>query len=416
MKVDWVSVAEKQIDVGPAEFSALEEAFDLFSRQTVQLRDAYLQLQKQAEQMNLELEAANLELQAKVRQLDEANNFQRSILESIPVAVVVTDLDGIVNTHNPAAEATWGVPRDRALGRHFRDIMGSQSDLLAGVFSGKYRRETLRRELGEDGERIISSTACLVEDSAGRPIGAVQVDRDITRVCALESQVHHQEKLADLGKMAAGLAHEIRKPLNGIKGFASLLERGADEGQPEHRYVSCIMAAADRLNEMLGRLLDFARPDAVRLAACDLRSAAEEVADFLRAEDPDSPVSVRVDVPEDLPAALADGNKIKQVLLNLAKNGVEAHDREGCVTITARVEERDGAPCVRVAVTDTGRGIPRDKLAKVVEPFYTDRQGGTGLGLAIVHRILQLHGTPLSIESSAGVGTQAEFVLPVATG
>lgn len=407
-----MKVAEQNLEAGPKEVQALEEAFAHFTRQTAQLKEAYLSLKQEAERINLELEAANRELERKVRELDEANNFQRSILESIPTAVVVTDLDGAINTFNPAAEAMWGTPREQALGRHFRQVMQPHHGLLADVLAGRPRPETLRRELGGRDARVISSTACLVEDSAGRPIGAVQLDRDITRTCTLESRLHQQEKLADLGKMAAGLAHEIRKPLNGIKGFASILERKVACDPAHRRYIGNIMGAADRLNAMLGRLLDFARPDALKLAPCDLRSEAEQVAEFVRAEGPSGGVMVTVEVPDDARAVLADRDKLKQVLLNLVKNGVEAIEGPGEVRVEAHPERGDPRDCVRVKVIDTGKGMPPEALGRILEPFYTDKEGGTGLGLAIVNRILQLHGTELHVESTPGAGTAMGFLLP----
>ncbi|GAG35566.1 unnamed protein product, partial [marine sediment metagenome] len=245
--------------------------------------------------------------------------------------------------------------------------------------AGHYRRETVRRELGGHDARTISSVACLVEDSAGRPIGAIQLDRDITRLCTLESQLYQQQKLADLGKMAAGLAHEIRKPLNGIKGFASILQRKLEGGDAHRRYVGSIIGAADRLNGMLGRLLDFARPDELSLAPCDLRAEAEQIAEFVRAEEPDSGAVIALEVADDARMVLADRDKIKQVLLNLVKNGVEALAGPGQVRIEAHAERRDAAACVRVKVADTGRGIPPECLDRVLEPFYTDKEGGTGL-------------------------------------
>jgi two-component system nitrogen regulation sensor histidine kinase GlnL len=166
---------------------------------------------------------------------------------------VVTDLAGAIITLNPAAEKMWGLPAERAVGAHFRSVMQPHHELLAGVLAGRYRQESVRRELGGQEPRIISSTACLVEDSGGRPTGAIQLDNDITRLHRLEVELCQQEKLADLGRMAAGLAHEIRKPLNGIKGFASLLARRLPSGESEQRYVGSIMGAADRLNSMLGR-------------------------------------------------------------------------------------------------------------------------------------------------------------------
>ncbi|MGD2174164.1 MAG: PAS domain-containing protein, partial [Candidatus Brocadiaceae bacterium] len=201
-----VKSAEKYARAGPEELRALEEAFEQFSRQTAQLKEAYRELKERTEKVNLELEEANRELEQKVRQLDEAYNFQHSILESIPTAVVVTDLNGIIRTFNPAAEAMWGMSGKDALGADYRRIMEPHHGLLAAVLEGNSRQESEQRELEGEDPRVISTTACIVENSAGEPIGAVQLDRDITRLCALQLQLYQQGKLADLGKMAAGLA------------------------------------------------------------------------------------------------------------------------------------------------------------------------------------------------------------------
>jgi PAS domain S-box-containing protein len=399
-------LVETQPEVGPEDLRALREAFAYFSRQTAHLETAYTGLKEKADQINLELER-------KVQQLDEAYNLQRSILQSIPTAVVVTDLSGVIHTFNPAAEQMWGVPAARAVGAHFRDVMEPHHLLLAGVLAGRYRQEAVRRELQGEEPRIISSAACLVEDSSGRPIGALQLDNDTTRIHRLEAALCQQEKLAGLGKMAAGLAHEIRKPLNGIKGFASLLERRLQNGEAEQRYVGSIMGAADRLNSMLGRLLDFTRPEQVNCSACDLRAEAQEVAEFVRAEGLPGAV-IAVEVPQGARWVRADRDKIKQVLLNLLKNGVEALDGPGRVTVSAEpaVQGADRFVCVRVS--DTGCGIAQEDLGRILEPFHSGKEGGTGLGLPIVQRILQLHGSELNIESRPGAGTTMSFLLPAA--
>ncbi|MHC4592520.1 MAG: two-component system sensor histidine kinase NtrB [Planctomycetota bacterium] len=409
-----MEVAEEQIELRPEDVLGLQEAFAHFCEQTSQLEQAYRRLKEEAERVNLELEAANRQLEDKVRQLDEVNNLQRSILKSIPTAVVVTDLRGTINTFNPAAEAMWRVPQDWAIGRNFREVMGTQHRLLSDVLNGRPRPEALRRELDGQEPMIVSSRACLVADSDGRPIGAIQVDQDVTRLCALESRLHQQEKLADLGKMAAGLAHEIRKPLNGIKGFASILERTLNCDAAEARYISNITGAADRLSGMLGRLLNFAKPDQPRMVPCDLRAEAEQVAEFVRAEDSESTAVISVDIPEEARAVLADAGKCKQVLLNLVKNGVEALEGPGEVRVTASLECCDGIRHVRVTVSDTGRGIPQEALSRITEPFYSDKEGGTGLGLAIVDRMLQLHGAQLEVTSRPGHGTCMTFALPAA--
>jgi len=402
-------LVEQQLDVGPEQLRALEEAFACFTSQTTQLKAAYLALKEKAEQIDLELEAANRELERKVRQLDEVSNLQRSILHSIPTAVVVTDLEGVINTFNPAAERMWGVPAEEAVGVHFRQVMDPHHRLLAGVLAGRYRQEALRRELAGSEPRIISSTACLVEDSAGRPIGALQLDNDITRLRRLEAELCQREKLADLGQMAAGLAHEIRKPLNGIKGFASLLGRRLQEGETEQRYVGSIMGAADRLDSMLGRLLDFARPDDVRCATCDLRAEAEEVAAFVRAEER-SGARIAVQVPEQARAVRADRDKLKQVLLNLLGGAGRAGlgDRAG-----------------RAAVPGGGAARPRQRARH--RQGHRARRPGPHPGAVLLeqggrHRTRAAHCAPHSSTTRFATGHREppgrrdDHVVPVAGG
>jgi len=407
-------IVSQQEQVTSEQLHALEDAFEVFGRQTALLKDAYVELQQRAERIDVELEQANRTLQQKVQELDETNNFLRSILESIPIAVVVTDLDGVVNTFNPAAEKMWGMPAEEALARSHRHAMGPHSDLLEGVLSGQYRRESVRRELGDQETRIITSTACLVEDSAGRPIGAIQLDRDMSRLCRLELALNQHQKLADLGKIATGLAHEVRKPLNGIKGFATLLAHNRSEGEKEHKYVGHIVEAVDRLNGMLGRLLDFARPNDLDLKPCDALAEAERIAEFIRVEGLPEGCRIRVRVSDDARWVTGDRDKIRQILLNLVKNAVEALEGPGEVLISAAPETQDGHAHVRISVTDTGKGIPEKELEMVLEPFYTQKDGGTGLGLAVVDRLLRLHGARLQIESRVGVGTTTSFLLATA--
>ena len=389
---------------------ALEDAFRAFSRHTVTLQQTYRRLREEAARLNLELEQTNRMLERKVRELDELSNFQQSILSSVPVAVVVTDLDGTIKSFNVAAERMWGVSAGEAVGRSYRQVMQEQAGLLSGVLKGRNRRDSVRRPLGED-NRIISSTACLVEDSEGRPIGAVQLDKDVTRLHRLEEHMCRRQKLAELGKMAAGFAHEVRKPLNGIKGFASLLRRRYSEDEEGCRYAGRIIEAAERLHRMLARMMGFASPGGLNLRPCNLSEQAHCVADLIRFEDPDSNLNLHVAVPESARCVQADADKLQQILLNLVKNAAEAVEATGEVVIHAYAESSARQECVHVRVADTGCGIARTKLDRITEPFVSETQGGTGLGLAVVERLLRLHETSLTVESEPGVGTVMEFVL-----
>ncbi len=396
-----------------ASVADLEKTFRRFRRRTAALRNTYVELRDEAERMNEELQQANRRLEEKVRELEEVNSFQNSILASLPVGVIVADLDGVIKRFNPAAEDIWQVDAEEAIGRSVDAVLGGHSQALHGVLSGDVQRQTRQIE-AEDKGMVLSSTVNTVRNGQGEAIGVIQLDRDVSRVQRLEDQLSHSENLADLGRSAAGMAHEVRKPLNGIKGFASLLRRVTD-GESADKYSSRIMEAAGRLDSMLEDLLDFAQPEDVETGSVDLRRLSRQVADFVEAEDEveDADVSVEVEVDENARIVAGDADKMEQVLLNLVKNGVEAIETNGRVLIGTERVELSGEPKVQVSVTDDGQGIPEEKQDDIVEPFITDKDGGSGLGLAMVQKILRMHGTEMDIESEPGVGTSMQFYLSV---
>jgi len=413
MKTRGAKISEET--VSSDHVKALEEAFQAFSQHTVSLQQTYRRLEKEADRVNLELENTNRRLKRKVRELDELNNFQRSILSSVPVAIVVTDLDGSIRAFNPAAGQVWGVSCAEAVNSSYRKVMGRHGWILRSVLRGRCRRESLRRRVGKT-SRVISSTACLVEDSEGRPIGAVQLDQDVTRLTRLEEGMCHRQKLVDMGKIAAGFAHEVKKPLNGIKGFASLLRRRCSADDEGMKYAGHIIEAADRLNRMLGRIMGFASPGALDVRTCDLQEQVDRVAEFMRFEDPNGDIHIKVAVPETARFVMADPDKLQQILLNLIKNAVEASKGSEEVVVRSYEENCNGARGVRIQVADNGSGMSEETLARITEPFVSETESGVGMGLAVVDRLLRLHDSTLSAESEPGVGTRMEFVLKAPDG
>lgn len=390
----------------------LKCAFRRFNRRTSALRDTYIELRKEAEQMNLELERKNRLLEEKALELEELSSFQDSILESLPVGVTVTDLGGVIQRCNPVARRIWGIDAGEAVGKSFREVMGRHGDLLEAVLSGECEERTGRRKL-ERTQKVLNTTVRIVRDGSGSALGAIQLDRDVTHVRKLENQLSRSENMADLGRSAAGVAHEVRKPLNGIKGFASLLKRIADD-KSASKYSDRIMDAASRLDTMLNELLDFARPTDLEPQKVDIEETAERVARFVRAEEETANPEVRVEVnvASGAKTVAGDPGKIEQVLLNLVENAVEAVDGAGRVSVTAEPVSEEGNRKVRITVEDDGQGISPDRLESVQQPFTSDKEDGTGLGLAMVNKFLRLHNTELNIESEPGRGTTAEFSLP----
>lgn len=392
----------------------LEDAFRAFNRRTAELRKTYEELKDEAEKMNDALREANQELERKVDELEELSSFQNSILSSLPVGVTVTDLDGTIERFNPAAEQIWGVKEEDAVGTHFEEIMGSGGSLLRGLLNGESSCRSDQQQLGDEALMVVSTTVNIVRDGNGEAIGAIQVDRDLTQVRRLEKKLSRCENLAELGRNAAGMAHEVRKPLNGIKGFASILRRMAED-EAADKYSSRIMEATNRLDALLEQLLDFAAPEDGDADVFDLREVTERVIEHVRAEAEGELAAVRItgQIPEGCRAVRGNADQIEQVILNLVKNGVEAIEQDGEVVVSARRVNADGGPGARVTVADTGSGIDEDEVEEIQKPFVTTKDGGSGLGLAMVNKFLGFHDTELDIDSGAAEETKMSFTLPL---
>ena len=222
-----------------------------------------------------------------------------------------------------------------------------------------------------------------------------------------------QERLAVLGQLAAGLAHEIRNPLTSIRGFCQLLDSLVTD-EKSRAYLKILVHEVDRMNGLIAEFMALARPRTPEIGPLDLNDLLRETLAVTESRCFLSGVTVRVQT-EALPPVPADRDKVKQVLLNLINNAIEAmedQNREKVLTVST---EKDGQ-AVRVVISDTGCGIPKDLMGNIGRPFFSTKSNGTGLGLSICRRIMDEHGGTITIESGDGFGTTVTVSLPLAAG
>jgi signal transduction histidine kinase len=226
----------------------------------------------------------------------------------------------------------------------------------------------------------------------------------------LAMRLRERDRLAAIGEMAAGLAHEIRNPLGAIKGAAEYLEPAKQAGE-DAEFVKVIIEETNRLNSVVSQFLDYARPFRATLLATDLNEVVRRTAKLIEARQAADPAAIELDLEPDLPEAEVDAEQIKQVILNLVLNGVEASAGRGHpVRISTRyLAERDR---IEIAVRDRGTGIPREALDHIFIPFFTTKPHGTGLGLAVCQRIVTNHGGEIRVVSEVGEGTEFTVRLP----
>ncbi|MEZ6195544.1 MAG: ATP-binding protein [Planctomycetota bacterium] len=379
------------------DLARLRESFQVFSERTEHLERAYERLTRRATRVDLELRRANVALGAKVAELEALSESRRRLLSALPNGVVVVDAAGSLACVNPAAARLLGRPAEELEGRLRDAAVGPTGDalLVTGDDAGRGRGRLEREVVAHDGSRrrVAIDVVDLGEGSE------MQVLTDLTVVTRLREQVGRLDTLATLGEMAASIAHEIRNPLNGIDGFAGLLQRRLADSADEdvRRYAERVRTGVRELDAIVVNLLAFAAPEELRAERFDLRPLVHEIAETAVAfAGGDHEVDVLVSFPGGTSATLieADPIKLRMILRNLVKNGVEALGTGGTLRVGFTRDEGSWT----LTVDDDGEGVPAAMRERLFRPFSTSKARGTGLGLAIARKLAGLHGGTLRYE------------------
>ena len=341
--------------------------------------------------------------------------FSDNVVERMPVGLVALDGNGRVISLNQAAEATLRLSSDQVTGRTASEVLPRQVlDLVAAL------KDSTRTAIGKefdcsfrDGRLVpLDVTLSSLKGEDGTDWGTIILCRDLTEVQNLKREVETTRRLASLGRLAAGVAHEIRNPLSSIKGFATYF-RDRYRDNPEDQKTSEVMIQeVDRLNRVISQLLEFARPPVIQKKRASLQSLIQRSLKMIERQTSAKGIQVLSELPSDIQDVDLDPDGINQVLLNLYLNAIEAMEQGG--TLTVSLSKKESSPWVKLTVTDTGAGISREDLEHVFDPYFTTKQTGTGLGLAIVHKIIEAHRGEVRAESEVGRGTTVSVLLPAA--
>lgn len=357
-------------------------------------------------------------LQARNRMLEATRDFLTRIIEGAAEAIITRDAAGRVTSWNPAAEAIYGWSAEEMLGRSAEWLLpGDDPEARADyekmrrlVESGELVRDWESRRIRKDGKPItVSVTMAPIYDGSGRYAGSTGIVRDVTALKEMEARLVEQERLAAVGELAAIVAHEVRNPLAGIRGACEILLEGYRGDAARTEIGREVLHQVDRLNGTVTDLLLYARPKAMDPVPTDLHALLDRVFAVLREEAEARGISIERSLAADLPAVLADGRQLEQVLINLLQNAFHAVPEEGRV----RVETTHADGRVALSVEDNGAGIPPDRLERIWKPFYTTRTQGTGLGLAICKKIVDAHGGTIEVVSPPESGARFTIRLPV---
>jgi two-component system sensor histidine kinase HydH len=266
-------------------------------------------------------------------------------------------------------------------------------------------------ELRRGAARIpLSLSAAPLRDDAGQELGSVILVKDMRQIRELQEKVRRSERLASLGRLASGVAHEIRNPLSSIRGFAQYFQKRFKGQAEEEGYAAVMVGEVDRLNRVVTELLEFAASKEPRREPHSVAEIAEHALKLLAPDIAGRGVAVAREYEPDLPPIALDRDQISQVFINILLNALQSMEQGGTVRIGVR---RAAVPAgVEIRIADTGQGIPAEDLGKVFEPFFSRKRKGTGLGLAIVHQIIAGHRGEIGVESAPGKGTAFRIFLP----
>src|SRR2546421_1751786 len=359
---------------------------------------------------------SDVRLKAATQSLATLRALHERIVESIRSGVVTTDLQGRIYTCNAAAEEITGHTADA--------LRGAEASILFGPLAGRIE-ESLRAAkddqlspryeadcLTPDGLRIRLgyTISPLAGERGNKTSGLVITFQDLTHVRALEETSRRQDRLAAVGRVAAGIAHEVRNPLAAMRGAIQVLRSDVDGDSAQAELMEIILRESDRLNRIITDFLTYARPRRGELTEIDVREPLRETFTLLR-HSPETRADhlIEEDYPDEPVRVLADGAALRQVFWNLARNALSAMPDGGKL----RVELRHVPPNrLRINFTDAGRGMSPEQVERLFEPFSSSTTGGTGLGLSIVYQIIRDHGGTINVRSREGHGTTIIIELP----
>lgn len=423
----------------------------LIDRESQQLQERmWIEIIESMEHLYAELADNQAEIERKNEELREAKEFIENVLDSMADTLVVINKSGIINRVNKITLELLGYRKEEIIGKPLEFILDKKGE----IFRKKYLKEIMETgavhnfEMNyctREKEKIPMSFSCsLMKDKEGEIVGLIIVARDMrenrrllqaAREAAkaeraktrelkraykelknLQTQLVHSEKLASVGRLAAGVAHEINNPLTGVLTFAHLLLQEIPQDDPRRKDVEVIVREAGRCRLITQSLLDFARQTEPKKTSTHINQLVEETLALVENQATFQNIKIIKDLSPSLPLLMADPNQIQQVFMNIILNAQEAMPQGGFLSISTDFSE-DGK-FLEIKFLDTGCGIPEENMGKLFDPFFTTKESGkgTGLGLAISYGIIKKHGGNIHISSKEGKGTTVCVKLPVKQG
>lgn len=353
--------------------------------------------------------------------LESATNITESLIESIGSGIIITEMNDTITYINQAGEKILGYSKGEVIGKPFGLFGLNEKQNVSYFFLDHPDNLDTRREgrmKRKDGDEIpVGFTINQHLSLGGEAIGKIIIFRDLTKVNRIQEEMLKMDRLVSLGKLASGIAHEIRNPLAGIKTTAQALGEEMAKDDPKREYLNRITKEIDRLNELLKTFFSFAKPQTLLLVPCHIKEIINAIIPFLIKDIADKGIQFVESYHPQLPRIRVDKIQMHQAFLNLFLNAIQAMPNGGELKIEANpviLPSTKGSRqnFIKVLVSDSGKGIPPQILPKIFDPFFTTKPKGIGLGLSITYQIIKKHGGTIKVHSQWEKGTSFIINLP----
>lgn len=344
--------------------------------------------------------------------LGKMTAFTDMLVSSLPIGLIATDSSDVIQVYNDSAKELIGFAAEKVIGGRPQICLPTK---MARMFSGREmdgqveRQTEIQLTLPLEKDKTLQLASMVVLDDSGGFAGEVLLIRDLTTVKRLEKELRRSERLAALGKMAAGVAHELRNPLSSIKGLAVVLKSNFSPAGKEAKTADILVKEVERLNRAIGELLDYAKPAQLKRERASVTEIIEKTVSLVQVDAESFGITLRLKMDDDLPQVMLDQDKMNQVFLNLFLNAIQAMENGGELLVATEHDARK----ITITVRDNGVGIVPENLSRVFDPYFTTKNDGTGLGLAMSAKIVEEHGGWMELSSVAGSYTEVRLILPL---
>jgi len=379
--------------------------------------DEVQDLAENFQQMALKIKEGRDALEANLKEIRGLKHFSDLIILSITNGLMTLDAAGRIVTFNRKAEEILSVTSDEVVRKSPSEVWGEESEItslaLKGLASGKTIPGREIQLTVEGALLIVEITTSPIVEADGVTRGLLVLFDDLTEKKALEDRIRRADRLAAMGTLAAGLAHEIKNPLTAVRAFVQMFPDKFEKEEFRAKFNRIVPKELDRVNVLLEDLLDLVRKPRLKISTLKVYDAIDHVLESLEPEIERRKVQVRCLGREAGPMALADESYLVRAVHNVVLNAIQAMPAGGLLTIEADVADNgDGKKMAEITVIDTGPGIPAEQVDDIFNPFFTSKEKGTGLGLAVTNKIIEDHGGGIRVQSERARGTAFTISLP----